>query len=202
MKFSSVASLAALSTAVLAADQADVNFLTALVGDYDDNKKEYLKFIQTAKDVPAVLTKLALKVVTYTDDSYTTLLDGTDIDVTSLMSYATELPWYSRLESEIEAGVTLTEAATLTEVLAEADALGLTLIDQLSAIANILGMISSAVQNGSLDFSITDLAATSETEATSGASSSTASGSSSKAAGASLLAPVGAVMGAAALLLL
>lgn len=104
MKFSTLASLAAVSAVGLAADESEVNFLTALVSDYNDNKKEYVDFIRTATDVPAGLTSLAVAVATYTDDSYTTLLDNSAINVESLMSFATELPWYTRLEAEVEAG--------------------------------------------------------------------------------------------------
>lgn len=100
MKFSSVASVVALaaSGAKAAANSEEVDFLTKLVSDYDDNKKQYLNFAKTATDMPKDLTKLALAVNTYKDDSYTTLLEDSDIDVSSLMNYASELPWYSRLE--------------------------------------------------------------------------------------------------------
>lgn len=98
MKFSSVLTACAFAvSSAQAAASSDVQFLTALVSDYDNNKKQYFSFIRTAKDVPPDLTSLARDVVTYKDNSYTTLLDDSKINVASLRSFATELPWYSRL---------------------------------------------------------------------------------------------------------
>lgn len=99
MQFSAVL-LTAFAAAVSAANLDDVAFLTALVSDYDDHKKDYIAFFQTARSVPGELTKLAIEVVTYTDDLYTTLLDDSSIDVSSLKNYATNFPWYSRLQAE------------------------------------------------------------------------------------------------------
>lgn len=99
MQFSAVL-LTAFAAAVSAANLQDVAFLTALVSDYDDHKKEYISFFQTARSVPSELTKLAVEVVTYTDDLYTTLLDDSSLDVSSLKNYATNFPWYSRIEAE------------------------------------------------------------------------------------------------------
>lgn len=105
MKFSTVATITGLlATGAAAAESDQVAFLTALVGDFKDHKGDYLKFYQTASDVPAILTSLVKQVGTYKDDSYTTLLDNSDINVASLSSYATNLPWYSRIEAD--AGIT------------------------------------------------------------------------------------------------
>lgn len=100
MKFCILASLAHLAAVGLAANLEEVQFLTALVSDYDDNKKEYVDFIRTAASYPQDLVRLATQVITYTDDSYTTLLDDGNIDVSGLMSFASELPWYTRIEAE------------------------------------------------------------------------------------------------------
>lgn len=90
--------LAALCASVVkAADSDDVEFLTNLVNDYKSNTAEYASFLRTASSIPGALTSLALQVATYTDDSYTTLLEDDDIDVDSLEDFATELPWYSRI---------------------------------------------------------------------------------------------------------
>ncbi|CAH6722653.1 repressed By RIM101 protein 2 [[Candida] jaroonii] len=91
--------LALLSTIALVKSD-DVDFLTGLVNDYKSHTADYLKFIQTADSVPAALTSLAVQVATYTDDSYTTLLADSDINVSSLKAFATELPWYSRIEED------------------------------------------------------------------------------------------------------
>lgn len=79
----------------------EVQFLTVLVGDYNSNRKDYIDFIRTAASVPPEVTLLALQVATYTDDSYTTMLTNTDLDVATLRSFATRLPWYTRLEKEL-----------------------------------------------------------------------------------------------------
>lgn len=97
MKLSSVIAGAHLAALGMAADQSEVDFLTALVSDYNDHKTEYFNFIRTATGYPPDLTRLAVEIRTYTDDSYTTLLDDGGLNGDSLMSYATNLPWYSRV---------------------------------------------------------------------------------------------------------
>lgn len=93
--------LTALSVSVVkAADSDDVEFLTNLVNDYKSHTGEYASFLRTAKSIPDALTSLAVEVATYTDDSYTTMLDDDNIDVDSLEDFATELPWYSRLKDD------------------------------------------------------------------------------------------------------
>ena len=102
MKLSTVASVSSIFVASAhAANSEQVAFLTALVEDFKDHKGDYLKFYQTASDVPGVLTSLVKQVGTYKDDSYTTLLDDSAINVGSLSSFATNLPWYTRIASEI-----------------------------------------------------------------------------------------------------
>lgn len=124
MKFSFLACAAHLAALGLAANQDDVDFLTALVSDYDENKKQYVDFIRTANDVPADLIRLATQVVTYTDDLYTTLLDGDDVNVSSLKAFATELPWYSRLAAEAAVGAESgsAESASTTSAAASSSA--------------------------------------------------------------------------------
>lgn len=79
-------------------DDDDVQFLTKLVNDYKDHTKDYLQFVRTASSVPDQFSSLALEVATYTDDSYTTLLD--DVDIDPLESFASEFPWHTRLEAD------------------------------------------------------------------------------------------------------
>lgn len=110
MQLSTVALLTVASAAAAhAAAASEVAFLTALVGDYNSHKKDYLDFVQTAANVPSALSGLALQVRTYTDDSYTTLLDNSAINVPQLELYATNLPWYTRIQAEV--GVTSGAAA-------------------------------------------------------------------------------------------
>lgn len=91
------------SSTTSAAGPADFQFLTVLVGDYNSNRKEYIDYIRTAASVPQEVTLLALQVATYTDDSYTTMLTNSNLNVATLRSFATRLPWYTRLESELSA---------------------------------------------------------------------------------------------------
>ena len=85
MKLSTVASVSSIFVASAhAANSEQVAFLTALVEDFKDHKGDYLK-----------------QVGTYKDDSYTTLLDDSAINVGSLSSFATNLPWYTRIASEV-----------------------------------------------------------------------------------------------------
>lgn len=79
----------------------EVQFLTVLVGDYKSNRKDYVDFIRSAASVPPEVTLLALQVATYTDDSYTTMLANSDLNVATLRSFATRLPWYTRLQKEL-----------------------------------------------------------------------------------------------------
>lgn len=90
---------ALLAATAKAADASEAAFLTAFVSDFNANKKSYIGFLATAKDVPSVVTQLAKEISTYTDDSYTTLLDQSGLDFNSLQSYATNLPWYSRIQA-------------------------------------------------------------------------------------------------------
>lgn len=98
MQLSTITLAGALMAATAkAADASQAAFLTAFVSDFNENKKSYIGFLATAKDVPSVVTQLAQQISTYTDDSYTTLLDKSGLDFTSLQNYATNLPWYSRI---------------------------------------------------------------------------------------------------------
>jgi hypothetical protein len=78
-----------LTTSVAADD-----LIPKLVSDVKANPQQYLSYIQTATaSIPADLTPLALQVRTYTDDSFTTLLDSSE--KSELLAFATGLPWYS-----------------------------------------------------------------------------------------------------------
>lgn len=105
MKSASIASVLALAVSgANAADSDQAAFLTNLVSDYDSHKTEYLNFFKTATGYPPELRKLAMDVRTYKDDSYTTILDDSDYNFSSLSAYATNLPWYSRLEGKEGSG--------------------------------------------------------------------------------------------------
>lgn len=81
------------------ADSSHVAFLTAVVSDYSANKPEYIGYFATASSYPPEMTALALAAIKYTDNSYTTMLDNNEVGIASISSFATELPWFSRIES-------------------------------------------------------------------------------------------------------
>jgi hypothetical protein len=82
-------------------DALQVEFVTALVNDLRSNRGQYLGYVATASNVPSGVTQLALAVATYTDDSYTTLIAEQSLDVGQFQSFATQLPWYSRIEDSL-----------------------------------------------------------------------------------------------------
>ncbi|KAK6459017.1 Seripauperin and TIP1 family-domain-containing protein [Scheffersomyces xylosifermentans] len=176
MQFSTIAAFTGfLVAAAKAADASDVAFLTALVNDLNSHKKDYINYIQTAKNIPAEVSTLAIKVVTYTDDSYTTMLDDPNIDVSSLENFATNLPWYTRVLAEAHVAPTGDAAS------------------------------GSAAKTTSAPGSASETAeskATSKTSASTSASSTSAKSSTSADSGSIKYPPAGALLGLAAIALL
>lgn len=186
MKLSLTLLAATLAATVKAAESQEIAFLTALVSDYKGHGGDYLNFFGTASDVPGALSSLAMQVRTYKDDSYTTLLDNSDINIGELESYATNLPWYTRVASA--AGITGDLVA------AETGAGSGSASGSASATGSGSGSGSSAA-------SITS-AGSSATAASSSASASHSGSSSSGGAGSAVYAPLGVVLGAAAVALM
>ncbi|GBL52566.1 putative beta-1,6-N-acetylglucosaminyltransferase [Candidozyma auris] len=142
MKFSNVAGLAAFAVSgAQAADSEAVDFLTKLVSDYDDNKKQYLSFFHTASNVPEILTSIARNIPTYTDDSYTTLLDNSGVDVSSLMSYATNLPWYERIEGGSKSGSGSSSGSSSKASSSSAGGAGSVVMAPLGAVAGAVALV-------------------------------------------------------------
>ena len=105
MKLHTVLSIVAFAAFGLADAADDAQFLTAFVSDFASNRRQYVNYFMTAKSIPSGLTLLALEVATYTDDSYTTLVEDPALDITSLKSFATGLPWYSRINvQDVDSG--------------------------------------------------------------------------------------------------
>ncbi|EMG48746.1 hypothetical protein G210_0647 [Candida maltosa Xu316] len=178
MKFSSLSLTAILSSTLVsaAADQSQVDFLTAFVGDFQDHKTEYVKYFATAQGIPPELSTLATQVLTYTDQSYTTLLDNDNLDVNNLISYASGIPWYTRIQAEIANG-SGSPSGSASETAG-----------------------ASASANGN---SVTSATSKATSAASSVASSATSTGSSTSHAGsANIIAPVGAIVGALAVALM
>lgn len=106
--------LASVVFCMLVASASADDILTRLVLDFKANPKDYLNYINTATaSIPEDLTSLALQVRTYTDDSYTTLLDSKQIG--QVLSFISDLPWHTRLEdSENAANASGSDGATLS----------------------------------------------------------------------------------------
>ncbi|RCK62848.1 hypothetical protein Cantr_09460 [Candida viswanathii] len=185
MKFTTSFSLAALFASLVASadvPQSQIDFFTALVGDYQDHKTEYIRYFATAQDVPDQLKTIATQVLTYTDDSYTTLLENESLNVPELESYATELPWYSRLEEA--AGGDASGAASASETGSGSGS-------------------ASATRSGSASGSATSNAASASESGSSSATSSASATTTSAAGNANgIIAPVGAALGALAVALM
>lgn len=105
--------LAIAAPLAAAADASDVEFLTALVTDFKALPRSYFDFLATANPPPE-LTSLALQVQTYTDDLYTTLLDANNVNVGELRSFASKLPWALRLDQQGGAGAADNSAQATT----------------------------------------------------------------------------------------
>ncbi|CAK7892065.1 repressed By RIM101 protein 2 [[Candida] anglica] len=229
MQLSNVVSAAALAgVASAAANAQEVAFFTALVGDYQANKLQYIQYIATANDVPGAVSSLAMQVRTYSadDTSYTTLLNDGNIDIPALESFATNVPWYSRIVSD--AGATLggasatgsgsgsgsaaatasasgsgSAAASATSAVASATSKGASSAASAtgsagSALSSAAGSITSGAKSATSSGAKASSAASSHGSSSAAASSS----SSSKGAAAVKYGSVGAVLAGAAIALL
>lgn len=117
MQFVNAALISAVLLGVANADTlnpSQVVFVTNLVNDFKSNQAEYLGFLATASGVPTQLPLLAGQVITYTDDSYTNLLNLQNLDLPSLEAYATNLPWFTRIEADIANAASGAGAASAT----------------------------------------------------------------------------------------
>lgn len=174
MKASQVISASALVAAASAAtsyDASEIAFITALVGDLQANKNEYLMYVATALGIPAEVTTVALEVQQYTDTSYTTLLEQQNINVAEFQSFAQALPWYTRIEAAATAGAA-SGAASSTASSSEAS----------SAVASqtassVASSVAAAVSSGAAELS--SAASSAAASITSAASSAASSGVSS-----------------------
>ncbi|ABN68462.2 predicted protein [Scheffersomyces stipitis CBS 6054] len=129
-----------------AADASDVSFLTAFVGDFKAHPKDYLNFLQTASFPPEV-TSLAAQVGTYTDQSYTTLLDDPNVNVSELKDFATELPWYTRIEAEVGTAAKTSAAETSKETSAHSETSGATTTRSTSTAESSTSATSTSTEN-------------------------------------------------------
>lgn len=98
-----------LSIATLMAVISAENVLVALNSDIKSNVQQYLSYVQenTQANV-APLLSLYQQAQTYTDESYTTLVNSDEL--ASISSFAQELPWYSsRILPELQVSETTTQ---------------------------------------------------------------------------------------------
>lgn len=162
--------------------ESDVAFFTALVGDFKSNSGPYLGFIATGGvAVPTAIMKYAPQFKTITDDSYTTLLTNSDVNISELRSFASELPWYSRIVAEEGATATGDSPATTTDGSSATGA------------ASQPSETGSAADSGSVASSIASNLSSRASAATAAAASAAAAAGSSSAAGSVIYAPMGIV---------
>lgn len=108
MQLSKLAVVAALAASTQAADEwtTEIPFITAFVADLKGNINDYLGLIASGSSIPPVLLSLYQEISSYTDDSYTTLIES-DFPITALQGFVTGLPWYeTRLSAELAAVAT------------------------------------------------------------------------------------------------
>lgn len=90
-----------LSIATLLTSSFAKDIVIVIKEDIKANAEQYSSFIQANSAELAPLISLYKEAETYTDDSYTTLLD--DQELTSIIDFATALPWFSsRIEPKVD----------------------------------------------------------------------------------------------------
>ncbi|KAF6009476.1 hypothetical protein HII13_003555 [Brettanomyces bruxellensis] len=113
----SIAALASVAMAELDAEQ--VESLTVLFSDIENNINQYLSYLSSNSDVtfPTNLIGIFKSIATYTDDSYTTILAALpDSEYEQIQSLETALPWYtSRIEPKITVAASSSAAASSSE---------------------------------------------------------------------------------------
>ncbi|GEQ68758.1 hypothetical protein JCM33374_g2426 [Metschnikowia sp. JCM 33374] len=118
MKLDTIFGLTAFAALVTAGTKEEIELFTAVVSDYSSRKGQYIDYFMTVRSVPSGLTQLVLKVATYTDDSYTSLIGDSSIDIVPLVSFVTELPWYTRIEAaQVTGGETSGVTSTADTIL-------------------------------------------------------------------------------------
>ena len=79
-------------------NSSQINVVTKVLQNAKESKGRYIKFYRTFDGtIPAEVTSLAIAVMTYTDDSYTSLFSSGGLQYDVFDSVATELPWYNEL---------------------------------------------------------------------------------------------------------
>lgn len=148
------------------------NLLVAVNSDIAANLADYLSYKQEHSTLDyAPLLSLYEEGQTYTDDSYTTLVDSAEM--ASLSAFATALPWYSsRILPELDASVSSTPvSSTSVSSAAKSSAAPTSSTAHSSITESSAGDSSSATGSSSGQSS---QAASSETSASSESSVSTA----------------------------
>lgn len=105
---------ALLFTLARATDET-LAFVTALLADAEDNRNDYIGLLfNPSVQIPSTLLGIYNEAMTYTDDSYTSLINS-DFPFSELSTFATGLPWYStRLSAELAAATQGSSIASKT----------------------------------------------------------------------------------------
>lgn len=114
MKYLSLLVSALLFTVARATDET-VAFVTAFIADAEANRNDYIGLLfNPSVQIPSTLMAVYNEAMTYTDDSYTSLINS-DFPFSELSTFATGLPWYStRLSAELAAATEGSSIASAT----------------------------------------------------------------------------------------
>ncbi|EIF45508.1 tir1p [Brettanomyces bruxellensis AWRI1499] len=101
-----------LSVAAIVASANAENLIVAMFNDIHSNLDQYASLASTQSSAIAQFIPLYAEAQTYTDDSYTTLVNSALYE--SISEFVTALPWYSsRIEPELaESGASQTASAS------------------------------------------------------------------------------------------
>jgi hypothetical protein len=133
-----------ISIAALMATVSAENILVALNSDIGSNVQQYLSFVQanTGANV-APLLSLYQQAQTYTDNSYTTLVN--EQELASISAFATNLPWYSsRLLPELAASATVASETASSVIASKESSISSVLSSEKPSISSALSSAHSS----------------------------------------------------------
>lgn len=107
--------LLVLAAVVRADDEDDDTLISLVLEDIISFESDYASYIEGNTAVASDLLDIIDVLVSYSGDDYSTLFD--DVHASALESFITEVPWYSRISSELAA-----EATAIESVISSLDA--------------------------------------------------------------------------------
>lgn len=169
-----------LSVAAIVASANAENLIVAMFNDIHSNLDQYASLASTQSSAIAQFIPLYAEAQTYTDDSYTTLVNSALYE--SISEFVTALPWYSsRIEPELaESGASQTASASGS---ASSSASGS--VSASSSVGSTSGSESASSSKSSGSSTASKSGSSSAAKSSSEASSESSAASSSKSSAAS-----------------